>query len=64
MNKMFFVFTTLFSFFAGSAEMFDRLDLGDRIMGDLQIHLRLLHGLQQSSLDPGARHIVADEIPR
>ena len=52
----------LFLFFARSPVMLDGLYLRDRIMGDLQIHLGLFHGLQQGPLDPCPGYIVANDI--
>ena len=39
---------------AGAAVVLDGLDLGDRVVGHLQVHFGLFHGFEQGPLHPGA----------
>ena len=45
-------------FFAGAPIMLYGLNLGDRIMGDLQIHVRLLHAVSYTHLTLPTKRIV------
>ncbi len=43
--------------FAGTAVVFDSLNLGDRVMGHFQVHFGFFHGFEQGPLDAGAGHV-------
>jgi hypothetical protein len=51
-------------FFAGAAVLLDGLDLGNGVMGDLEVHFGLLHGFEQGPLHPGAGDVRPPKGPR